>query len=984
MKQLISIYILFSIALSQGKHQHADMFSSLNGTISDGPVCGSPMFTDEFIAAQIEKMRTQYPDEYQRMLMPRTLNKTYSVGMTEKFWVNVDDGNGGSKAEEITAELLAKGNRNAIWADVNQIGESNNIDNDSAKEYLEFLEQKTPATSRDPSKGSWELITSYFGDEPNYDGDNITDYLFADLYPGVAGYFSPGDQSNGAGSNKRDILYVDVNVSKTYALGTISHEHQHLIHSNYYGKGITFNEGMSELAIVIVGYGTTGFNPNTYLSRVGEVGWEWGGESVNYSMAGLFVLYFAEQLGYASARKFQEIEASGWTAFQRLLNIYETGLSYKSWIQNWHIANYLNDKTIHPAYGYDYSYVGKANASKWHTTGQIQSDQITLKDYDSNYIFYSSSADSLPITFTSSAAFGAVANYAALEFTDDTINIKTFDDNVKYIVKDDNYKVNQVVFVVSNLNGADIGYSYKSEGENAGGWFASTEIGYDDGVVDVFNSSFGYLGWGRNTAGQGWGMDFDPLVTENQLISTSINLAFPQDFSSGTDIPTSADKDFDLHIWKVVDDNGGVEDILPPIRVDAKTAGAGIGWLNIDLTPYSEQLTNIGKIVIGVVDDDTLGTYFGMSSDEPVNHTYGFNYGGDGRLSPFSNFNVGGESLSGWNYMFRTTWLVKNTTTPNLHAGFMQHSVFNDAMKVYIIGNSVFDYDNLSISLNSDGDIQTATVHPMVSNDTILVSDYKLKNSGSLDIRVTGNYLYSTILFDSTFKYNVTYADQSKSVATASRDGVYRINLSKQSFDENTYVIIGKNGYISDAGINRDGILSEVYSVGPIQKELNTSAQISFDLNQNNSDDVSIGYWDGEAWRELYSFASSDKLALHANTKFLGHFALIKKGSGLPLSTDEELLIPTEYALEQNYPNPFNPETRIRYDIAHGGNVSIIIYDILGRQLVELVNQYQSPGRYDLLWNGNDALGSPVGSGVYLYQLKSGQFSKTKKMVLSR
>ena len=48
------------------------------------------MFTNEFIVAMREKMRTQYPDEYQRMLMPRTLNKTYSVGMTEKFWVNVD------------------------------------------------------------------------------------------------------------------------------------------------------------------------------------------------------------------------------------------------------------------------------------------------------------------------------------------------------------------------------------------------------------------------------------------------------------------------------------------------------------------------------------------------------------------------------------------------------------------------------------------------------------------------------------------------------------------------------------------------------------------------------------------------------------------------------------------------------------------------------------------------------------------------------
>jgi len=985
LKQFISIYLLSTLALSQGKYQHADMFSSPENTIHDQHVCGSPLFTDEFILAQREKMRTQYPDEYQQMLIPRTLNKTYSVGMTEKFWVNVDDGNGGSKSEQITAQLLAKGNRNAIWADVNQIGETNNIDADAAIEYLEFLEQKTPATSRDSTKGSWELITSYFGNEPNYDGDNITDYLFADIFSGAAGYFSGGDQSNGAGSNKRDILYIDCNVSKSYAKSTISHEHQHLIHHNYTRKGTSFNEGMSEMAIVIAGYGTVGFSPSIYLSNVGSVGWDWEGESANYAMSGLFVLYFAEQLGDASLRKFQEIDASGWSAFQRLLNIYETGLNYKSFIQNWHIANYLNDKTIHPAYGYDWSYIGKANASKWHTTGQVQSDQLEVRNYDSNYIFYSSSADSLPITFTSS---GAAPYYASIEFTDDTVNIKSFDDNQKYIVKDDKLKVNSAVFVVSNINAVDINYSYKSEGANTGGWFTTKEIAYDDGEVDVFttsSSSFGYLGWGRNTTGQGWAMDFDPIVTENQLISTSINLAFPQDFSSGSDIPASADKDFDLHIWKVVDDNGGVEDILPPIRIDAKALGAsGIGFLNIDLTPYSEQLTNLGKIVIGVVDDDTLGTYFGMSSDEPVNHTYAFNYGGDGRLSPFSDFNVGGASLSGWNYMFRTTWLVKNTAAPEIHAGFMQHSVFNDVMKVYVIGNSVFDYDNLSIYMDSDGDIQSATIYPMVSNESILVADYKLAKSGSLDIRVTGNYLYSTILFDSTFKYNVTYADQSKPIASTSRDGVYRINLSEQSFDEDTYVIIGKNGYISDKSISLDEVLSEVYSVGPIQKELNATAQISFNLDHHKSSDVSIGYWDGDAWRELYSFASSDRSVLYANTKFLGHFALIKKGSGTPLSIDEELLIPTEYALEQNYPNPFNPETRIRYDIAHGGNVSIIIYDILGRQLVELVDQYQSPGRYDLLWNGNDALGNPVGSGVYLYQLKSGQFSKTKKMVLSR
>ena len=73
--------------------------------------------------------------------------------------------------------------------------------------------------------------------------------------------------------------------------------------------------------------------------------------------------------------------------------------------------------------------------------------------------------------------------------------------------------------------------------------------------------------------------------------------------------------------------------------------------------------TNLGEIIIGVVDDDTLGVYFGMSSDSRQNsYTYNFN---NGRVSSIDNFQVGGDPLDGWNFMFRLTWLVKNTTVPN-------------------------------------------------------------------------------------------------------------------------------------------------------------------------------------------------------------------------------------------------------------------------------------------------------------------------------
>lgn len=83
------------------------------------------------------------------------------------------------------------------------------------------------------------------------------------------------------------------------------------------------------------------------------------------------------------------------------------------------------------------------------------------------------------------------------------------------------------------------------------------------------------------------------------------------------------------------------------------------------------------------------------------------------------------------------------------------------------------------------------------------------------------------------------------------------------------------------------------------------------------------------------------------------------------------------YRLEQNYPNPFNPTTRIEYTIPHSGNVTIRVFNMMGQQVDELVNDYQVKGKYNVVWN---AEGMP--SGVYFYQIHSGVFSKTKKMML--
>ncbi|MCX6165291.1 MAG: T9SS type A sorting domain-containing protein [Ignavibacteriae bacterium] len=88
-------------------------------------------------------------------------------------------------------------------------------------------------------------------------------------------------------------------------------------------------------------------------------------------------------------------------------------------------------------------------------------------------------------------------------------------------------------------------------------------------------------------------------------------------------------------------------------------------------------------------------------------------------------------------------------------------------------------------------------------------------------------------------------------------------------------------------------------------------------------------------------------------------------------------IIPSTFELKQNYPNPFNPSTNIKYQIANSKWITLKIFDILGREVVTLVNEKQSPGVYEVTFDG-----SGLSSGMYFYKLVSGDFSETKKMVL--
>ena len=100
------------------------------------------------------------------------------------------------------------------------------------------------------------------------------------------------------------------------------------------------------------------------------------------------------------------------------------------------------------------------------------------------------------------------------------------------------------------------------------------------------------------------------------------------------------------------------------------------------------------------------------------------------------------------------------------------------------------------------------------------------------------------------------------------------------------------------------------------------------------------------------------------------------------LSADKDALLPTEFAMYQNYPNPFNPITSIKYDLPTDAHTVMEIFDIMGKHVKTLVDENQTAGFKTIKWNATNSNGNNVAAGMYIYQIRSGLFNQTKKMIL--
>ena len=112
----------------------------------------------------------------------------------------------------------------------------------------------------------------------------------------------------------------------------------------------------------------------------------------------------------------------------------------------------------------------------------------------------------------------------------------------------------------------------------------------------------------------------------------------------------------------------------------------------------------------------------------------------------------------------------------------------------------------------------------------------------------------------------------------------------------------------------------------------------------------------------------------------------VAAGGAITVLTDVKQLpnagIPLTFGLEQNYPNPFNPSTTINFALPKSADVSLKVYDVLGREVWTLVSERLNAGYQQVVWDGRSALGAQVASGMYIYRITAGEFTSTKKMMM--
>ena len=451
------------------------------------PICGTP----ELIKKEqeiIDYLREHPEERTERSLAKPAWN--FNVGDTWPWWayswVTEED-------YQVPSTCRAVGTNCYIFV-ADASWSNGEVDQTAVDAIVNGFDSATPAF---PSKGIFQVDTETFGDPPNVDSDTKIIILILDIDDGwsgsggyIAGYFSSANEFpeddpaiGDRETNFAEIFYMDSNPAdllsesgRTRVLNTTAHEFQHMIHYNYDpGESAFINEGLSEIASYICGYGvrsSAGYagNPNVYL-----FGWDLEGNVLNdYSRAALFTLYIHEQFPDGILKKIAQHPNNTNYGLDGAFGQIESNRKYRDTFEDWIIANHLQDKSVDPEWGYDYSPISKPNATTHYITTATGSGII--KKLAAEYITFAGGTP-FKITFTGNIKIKVIKTGPS-----GTV-VETVTKDEEYDIPDFSTIYTEVTFVVyrnSAFGSDEMNYSYVAVGSGSGP--QTIELAYDDGI----------------------------------------------------------------------------------------------------------------------------------------------------------------------------------------------------------------------------------------------------------------------------------------------------------------------------------------------------------------------------------------------------------------------------------------------------------------------------------------------------------------------
>ncbi|MFQ6618443.1 MAG: hypothetical protein ACE5QV_07120, partial [Fidelibacterota bacterium] len=318
----------------------------------------------------------RYREPIYPVIFPKYIEKKiYRIGERRTFYTRKNVLKDDSGFIEIEAELVDTSSTTDVWVELNQWGL--NVDSSDVRNILIALDEKTPSSSIDSTKGILELEREYFGEIPDVDNTGKLIVLILDIRDGyesgesktfVAGYFDWADQLPAghpqASGNSADIIYIDsdpADPSSHVVMSTVSHELQHLIHYNYdENEEVWLNEGLSEYASYLTGYPYRSFHH--FLMKTDRSLKAWDNRIEDYSRVALFTTYLVSQFGEKFLASLVQNRSNGISSIEETLWLFGIQLSFRTLFRNWIIANYLNNSTISSGeFGYSGLRIPKVN-----------------------------------------------------------------------------------------------------------------------------------------------------------------------------------------------------------------------------------------------------------------------------------------------------------------------------------------------------------------------------------------------------------------------------------------------------------------------------------------------------------------------------------------------------------------------------------------------------------------------------------------------